>query len=64
MVVSSLIWLLTFSIYIGSAIYSPGISGVSEEFHVSEVAATLGLTLFVLGYGLGEHLKSWTQKLD
>ncbi|KAK5080229.1 GTPase-activating protein [Lithohypha guttulata] len=51
--VSSLIWLLTFSIYIGSAIYSPGIPGVSDEFGVSQVAATLGLTLFVLGYGLG-----------
>ncbi|PYH63521.1 MFS transporter [Aspergillus vadensis CBS 113365] len=51
--VSSLIWLLTFAIYIGSAIYTPGIPGVCEQFGVSSVAATLGLTLFVLGYGLG-----------
>lgn len=51
--VSSLIWLLTFAIYVGSAIYTPGIPGVSEQFGVSRVAATLGLTLFVLGYGLG-----------
>ncbi|GAA84884.1 caffeine resistance protein [Aspergillus luchuensis IFO 4308] len=51
--VSSLIWLLTFAIYIGSAIYTPGIPGVCEQFGVSRVAATLGLTLFVLGYGLG-----------
>ena len=55
--VSSLIWLLTFAIYIGSAIYTPGIPSVSEQFGVSSVAGTLGLTLFVLGYGLGSsHL--------
>ena len=44
---------LTFSVYIGSAIYTAGILGVTEEFHVSRVAATLGLTLFVAGYGTG-----------
>ncbi|BAE56292.1 unnamed protein product [Aspergillus oryzae RIB40] len=53
LLVSSQIWMLTFAIYIGSAIYTPGIEGVSEQFSVSRVAATLGLTLFVLGYGLG-----------
>ncbi|BCS26949.1 uncharacterized protein APUU_51660S [Aspergillus puulaauensis] len=51
--VSCEIWLLTFAIYIGSAIYTPGIPGISEQFGVSNVAAVLGLTLFVLGYGLG-----------
>ncbi|KAJ5118768.1 hypothetical protein N7448_010476 [Penicillium atrosanguineum] len=51
--VSGLIWLLTFSIYVGSSIYTPGITGVTEQFNVSSVAALLGLTLFVLGYGLG-----------
>lgn len=44
---------LTFSVYIGSAIYSAGIVGVEESFGVSQVASTLGLTLFVLGYALG-----------
>jgi DHA1 family multidrug resistance protein-like MFS transporter len=53
--VSCLIWLLTFAIYIGSAIYTPGIPGVATQFGVSNVAATLGLTLFVLGYGLGSY---------
>jgi DHA1 family multidrug resistance protein-like MFS transporter len=48
-----LIWLLTFAIYVGSAIYTPGIPGVAKQFGVSNVAATLGLTLFVLGYGIG-----------
>ncbi|KAF9740656.1 hypothetical protein PMIN06_000382 [Paraphaeosphaeria minitans] len=50
--------LLTFSIYIGSAIYTPGLMGVMAEFGVSQVAATLGLTLFVAGYGLGPLLWS------
>ena len=52
------ICLLTFSVYIGSAIYSAGILDVSETFGVSRVAATLGLTLFVLGYGIGPMLWS------
>ncbi|EXJ68716.1 uncharacterized protein A1O5_08510 [Cladophialophora psammophila CBS 110553] len=47
------ICLLTFSVYIGSSIYTAGILDVSEVFGVSRVAATLGLTLFVLGYGVG-----------
>lgn len=49
---------LTFSIYIGSAIYTPGLMGVMQQFGVSQVAATLGLTLFVAGYGLGPLLWS------
>ena len=56
--VSCLVWILTFAIYIGSAIYSPGIPDVAEQFGVSSVAATLGLTLFVLGYGIGNIIDS------
>jgi len=52
------ICLLTFSVYIGSAIYTAGIQDVSRVFGVSRVAATLGLTLFVLGYGVGPMLWS------
>lgn len=44
---------MTFSVYIGSAIYSAGTTEITEVFGVSQVAATLGLTLFVAGYGLG-----------
>ncbi|KIP02007.1 hypothetical protein PHLGIDRAFT_130975 [Phlebiopsis gigantea 11061_1 CR5-6] len=47
------ICLLTFSIYIGSAIYAPGIGSLSTQFGVSPVAGTLGLTIFVIGYGVG-----------
>lgn len=44
---------LTIGVYIGSAIYSAGLLDVMEVFGVSQVAALLGLTLFVAGYGLG-----------
>jgi len=45
--------ILTFSIYIGSAIYSPGYESLNRDFGVNSVVATLGLTLFVVGYGVG-----------
>ena len=47
------ICLLTFSVYIGSAIYTAGTEYIVESFGVSQTKATLGLTLFVAGYGLG-----------
>ncbi|PSR71448.1 hypothetical protein PHLCEN_2v12715 [Hermanssonia centrifuga] len=47
------ICVLTFSIYIGSSIYAPGIADLSSEFGVSTTAATLGLTMFIVGYGVG-----------
>ena len=52
------ICLLTFGIYIGSAIYSAGIQDIMQIYNVSQVAATLGLSLFVAGYGLGPMLWS------
>jgi DHA1 family multidrug resistance protein-like MFS transporter len=52
-----LIFLLTFPVYLGSSIYSPGIVGVTQDFGVSQVAATLGLSLFVAGYGLGTFVR-------
>ncbi|KAI8625854.1 MFS transporter [Xylariaceae sp. FL1651] len=39
---------LTFSVYIGSAIYTAGLLSVVATFGVSHVAATLGLALFVM----------------
>ena len=47
------ICLLTTSVYIGSAIYTARLPGIRQQFHVSDVKALLGLTLFVLGYALG-----------
>ena len=52
------ICLLTTSVYIGSSIYSAGTTNITEVFGVSRVAATLGLTLFVAGYGLGPMIWS------
>ena len=45
--------MLTFSIYIGAAIFAPGIEDLSRKFGISPVAGTLGLTLFIVGYGVG-----------
>jgi DHA1 family multidrug resistance protein-like MFS transporter len=50
--------LLTISVYIGSSIYTSGLESVMQVFGVSQVAAILGLCLFVAGYGLGPMLWS------
>ncbi|WAO89010.1 MFS domain-containing protein [Fusarium falciforme] len=52
------ICILNFGIYIGSSIYTPGELSVMEEFGANEIVATLGLSLFVLGYSLGPMLFS------
>lgn len=44
---------LTTVVYMGSAIYTPGIEELQEEFKISQTLATLPLTMFVLGYALG-----------
>ncbi|KAJ6590503.1 major facilitator superfamily domain-containing protein [Mycena vulgaris] len=54
---------LTFSIYIGSAIYTSSIPGLMAEYNVSLTTATLGLTLYVLGYGIGPMFLSPLQEL-
>ncbi|KAF3403422.1 Caffeine resistance protein 5 [Talaromyces pinophilus] len=58
LLVTFLICILNFGIYVGSSIYTPGEQDIMEEFGASEVVATLGLSLFVLGYGLGPMLFS------
>jgi len=55
--------LLTFSVYIGSSIYSSGIQGpnpdsVTQHFDVSVTTALVGLTVFVAGYGVGPMIWS------
>ncbi|WPH04223.1 Hypothetical protein R9X50_00711200 [Acrodontium crateriforme] len=49
---------LTTAIYSGSSIYTPALPSVAETFGVSNVASVLGLTLFILGYGLGPMIWS------
>lgn len=47
------ICLITFAVYMGSSIVTPGIQEIMAEFGVAQVPATLTLSLFVAGYGLG-----------
>ncbi|CCD22927.1 Flr1p NDAI_0A07730 [Naumovozyma dairenensis CBS 421] len=47
------VMLLTAVTYMGSSIYTPGEEQIRKEFHVGHVVATLNLSLYVLGYGLG-----------
>jgi DHA1 family multidrug resistance protein-like MFS transporter len=44
---------LTTSVYMASAIYTPGIEEIMHTLNVSQTVAILPLTLFVVGYGLG-----------
>ncbi|KAK8117412.1 uncharacterized protein PG998_005693 [Apiospora kogelbergensis] len=50
--------LLNFAVYIASSIYVPGEASLVAEFGVSDIVATLGLSLFTLGYGFGPMLWS------
>ncbi|EKM60762.1 uncharacterized protein PHACADRAFT_203915 [Phanerochaete carnosa HHB-10118-sp] len=45
---------LTFAIYIGSALYAPGIQDISQKFGISPVAASLGITMFMILSPLSE----------
>ncbi|KAF7555119.1 hypothetical protein G7046_g6635 [Stylonectria norvegica] len=56
--IALLICLYTFVVYTSSAIYTTSTQGVMKEFGVSEIKATLGLALYVLGYGVGPLLFS------
>ncbi|KAJ5135778.1 uncharacterized protein N7515_005056 [Penicillium bovifimosum] len=56
--VVTIICLYTFVVYTTSAIYTSSTEGVMREFGVSTLVATLGLSLYVLGYGIGPLLFS------
>ena len=58
LVVSAQICAYTFSVYIGSSLYVASEPDVMEKFDVSDVAAALGLALYVLAYGIGPMLWS------
>jgi MFS transporter, DHA1 family, multidrug resistance protein len=51
--VTILLSVYTFAIYVGSSIYTPAQPYVQEQFHVGNTAGSLGLALYVLGYGVG-----------
>lgn len=52
------IYLYTLAIYIAGAIYTPAVPTVIVKFRVSSTVASLGLSMYVLGYGLGPLLFS------
>lgn len=47
-----------FVVYMASAIYTPSQPGVQSEFSVSATASSLGLGIFVIGYGTGSLIWS------
>ena len=47
------IYFYTLAVYIASAIYTPSIPYVIEQFGVSSNLASLGLSIYVVGYGWG-----------
>ncbi|KAL6409874.1 FLR1-putative H+ antiporter regulated by yAP-1 and involved in multidrug resistance [Ilyonectria robusta] len=51
--ISLIICLYTFVVYTSSAIYTSSTEGVMRTFGVSQLKATLGLSIYVLGYGIG-----------
>ncbi|KAK8042799.1 hypothetical protein PG994_013282 [Apiospora phragmitis] len=56
--VALIICVYTFVVYTSSAIYTTSEEGVIEAFGVTLTEASLGLALFVLGYGVGPLLFS------
>ncbi|WFD42902.1 hypothetical protein MPSI1_001552 [Malassezia psittaci] len=51
--VTFLIFFMTMSVYMGSSVVSPSILAMANEFGVSQTTATLTMSLFVWGYGIG-----------
>lgn len=56
--VAVLLFVYTFSVYIGSSLYTASTPDIMEIYGVSNIVASLGLTMYVLAYGLGPMLFS------
>jgi MFS transporter, DHA1 family, multidrug resistance protein len=50
--------LYTFTVYCGGPIWSASAEGIEQRFGISPVAVSLGLSLYVLAYGIGDLLFS------
>jgi hypothetical protein len=46
--------LATLAVSLDSSAYSGGITQIIEEFHISTEVATLGVSLFVVGFAIGK----------
>ncbi|PIA91665.1 Caffeine resistance protein 5 [Cercospora beticola] len=58
LVASSMIYIYTMAVYMGSSIITSSTEGIMEEFHVGPTAASLTLALYTLAYGIGPLLFS------
>lgn len=58
LLIATIIGVYTFVVYMTSAIYTASEPQISERFGVSQIKASLGLSLYVLGYGIGPLLFS------
>ncbi|KAL4914543.1 major facilitator superfamily domain-containing protein [Aspergillus aurantiobrunneus] len=56
--VAMLLFAYTFSVYIGSSLYTAGTHAIVESYGVSNTVASLGLSVYVFAYGLGPMLFS------
>lgn len=56
--VSFVIMLYTFTVYIGSSLYVSSIEDIVGVFHTTSVIGSLGLSLYVIGYGVAPLLLS------
>jgi DHA1 family multidrug resistance protein-like MFS transporter len=43
----------TFVTTFASGVYSPAIPTIAEKYHIGQEVATLGVTLYVLGFAFG-----------
>jgi DHA1 family multidrug resistance protein-like MFS transporter len=55
-IVLGFIFVYSMAVYGSSSIYVPGQEGIMHEFKVGHVPAALGLSIFVVAYGLGPLL--------
>jgi hypothetical protein len=51
--------LATLAVSLDSSAYSGGITQIIEEFHISTEVATLGVSLFVVGFAIGKVAARW-----
>ncbi|KZP18299.1 MFS general substrate transporter [Athelia psychrophila] len=52
-VITAQVALSTFTVSFGSSCYSGGLAYTERDFHIPEDVAVLGISLYVLGFGLG-----------
>jgi len=56
--VTSLVMVMTIFVYLGSSTMVPGIEDLQARFGCSQIVATLSISLFVWGYGIGPMVLS------